>query len=506
MEMLNLVLWFLSTCVLAIALTKSFSRGTKAAGSDLPPGPSPFAVIGNLLELGDKPHNSLAKLSHIYGPIMSLKFGQVTTIVISSGAMAKEILQNYDTSFYNRPIPDALQAHQHSDFAMVWLPVSTPWRNLRKICNSHIFSIQKLDASQDLRRKEIQQLLAYVKESCCAGKAIDISQVAFNASLNFLSKTMFSVDLADPSSDAGREFKQIVRGVMVEAGKPNLGDYFPMLRKLDLQGRRRRMTTYFGKMLEIFDLMIDQRLNLRQEHGLTDAESRDMLDTLLNTSEENSNQIDKNSIKHLFVELFAAGTETTSSTLEWAMTEVIRKPEALLKAKLEIEETIGKGKPVEESDVIRLPYLQAVVKETFRLHPPAPLLLPRKASEDVTISGFTVPKGAQIFVNAWAIGRDASTWDNPNSFMPERFLESDIDVKGRHFELIPFGGGRRICPGLPLAIRMLYPMLGSLINSFDWKLEDGVTPENMDMEEKFGITLRKAKPLRLVPTFAVSNI
>ena len=154
---------------------------------------------------------------------------------------------------------------------------------------------------------------------------------------------------------------------------------------------------------------------------------------------------------------------------------------------------------MEESDIARLPYLQAVVKETLRLHPAVPLLIPRKASVDVQISGFIVPKGAQVLVNAWAIGRDASTWENPYSFKPERFLGLDVDVKGRNFELIPFGAGRRICPGLPLAIRMLHLMLGSLIKSFDWKLESKVTTENMDMEEKFGITLQKAQPLRVVP-------
>ncbi|GAY66812.1 hypothetical protein CUMW_251760 [Citrus unshiu] len=175
--------------------------------------------------------------------------------------------------------------------------------------------------------------------------------------------------------------------------------------------------------------------------------------------------------------------------------EILHNPEALLKAKLELEQTVGKGNLIEESDITRLPYLQAVIKETFRLHPAAPLLIPRKASKDVNIVGFTVPKGAQVFVNIWAIGRDESTWDNPHSFMPERFLGSKVDFKGQNFELIPFGAGRRICPGLPLAIRMLHLMLGSLINSFDWKLEG----ENMDMEEKFGLTIQKAQPLHVVP-------
>ncbi|TJX12503.1 cytochrome P450, partial [Tissierella creatinini] len=139
--------------------------------------------------------------------------------------------------------------------------------------------------------------------------------------------------------------------------------------------------------------------------------------------------------------LFTAGTDTTSSTLEWAMTELLRNPDILSKVRLELEQTIGKGNPIEESDITRLPYLQAVVKETLRLHPAVPLLLPRKALADVEIAGFIVPKGAQVFVNAWAIGRDELTWENPLSFMPERFLGSNLDFKGRNFELIPFGSG-----------------------------------------------------------------
>lgn len=181
------------------------------------------------------------------------------------------------------------------------------------------------------------------------------------------------------------------------------------------------------------------------------------------------------------------------------MAELLHNPEVLSKAQLELEQVIGKGNPVEESDIARLPYLQAIVKETFRLHPAVPLLLPRKAGADVEIKGFTVPKGAQVLVNTWAIGRDPSLWNEPNSFKPERFLGSEIDVKGRNFELIPFGAGRRVCPGLPLAMRMLYLMLGTLIHSFDWKLEDGVTPENMNMDDKFGITLEMAQSLRAVP-------
>ena len=181
------------------------------------------------------------------------------------------------------------------------------------------------------------------------------------------------------------------------------------------------------------------------------------------------------------------------------MAELLRNPQVLLKAKKELEQTIGKGNPVEESNINHLPYLQAIIKETFRMHPPIPLLLPRRAGADAEICGFTVPEGAQVLVNAWAIGRDPSIWEIPSAFMPERFLGSEIDVKGRDFGLIPFGAGRRICPGLPLANRMLHLMLGSLIHSFDWKLEGGISPKDVNMEEKVGISLQMAEPLRAIP-------
>ena len=198
-------------------------------------------------------------------------------------------------------------------------------------------------------------------------------------------------------------------------------------------------------------------------------------------------------------DLFTAGTETTASTLEWAMAELLHNPKALLESQRELKQIIGEWNLVEESDVARLPYLQAIVKETLRLHPSVPLLLPRTAEVDVELHNFIVPKGAQVLVNAWAISRDPSIWEEPDSFLPKRFLGSEVDIKGRDFGLIPFGAGRRICPGLPLAIRMLHLMLGGLIHSFDWKLEDGVTLERLDMEDKYGLVLHKAQPLRAIP-------
>ncbi|KAK9276223.1 hypothetical protein L1049_005754 [Liquidambar formosana] len=477
----------------------SFSRGSKASRGKLPPGPVPLPIVGNLFELGDNPHKSLAQLAKTHGPIMRLKLGRLTTIVISSAAMAREVLQKHDLSFSSRSIPDAIRAHKQNQVSIVWLPVSPPWRNLRKICNSYIFTTQKLDANQGLRRRKVQDLLNDVQQSCRAGVPIDIGRGAFKTMLDLLSNTIFSMDLADRSTVRTGEFKELVSNIMTEAGKPNVVDYFPMLRKIDPQGIRRRMTAHFGKIIELFNDMINQRLQLRKELGF--VTSNDVLDTLLSIIEDNSGEIDRTSIERLFLDLYVAGTDTTSSTLEWAMAEILHNPEILKKVKAELHQTIGKGNPVQESDITRLPYLQAIVKETFRLHPPVPFLIPRRVEAEEELCGFTISKGAQVLVNVWAIGRDPSTWDNANSFVPERFLGSDIDFKGRDFELIPFGAGRRICPGLPLAIRMLHLVLGSLLHSFDWKLEDGVTPEDMNMEEKFGITLEKAKPLRAVPIY-----
>ncbi|CAI8592046.1 unnamed protein product [Vicia faba] len=204
-------------------------------------------------------------------------------------------------------------------------------------------------------------------------------------------------------------------------------------------------------------------------------------------------------VKFIMLNIFVAGTDTSTYTLEWAMAELMHNPEIMSKVQNELEQVVGKGIPVEETDIAKLPYMQAVIKETFRVHPPVPLLLPRKAETDVEIGDYIIPKDAQVLVNAWVIGRDPSKWENPNAFVPERFFNSEIDFKGHHFELIPFGSGRRICPGLPLAIRMLPLMLGSLVNCFDWRLEDGLNVDDLNKEDEYGITLEKSQPVRIVP-------
>ncbi|MED6135229.1 hypothetical protein PIB30_044353 [Stylosanthes scabra] len=365
-------------------------------------------------------------------------------------------------------------------------PIDTrPERPVRKICTEQLFSAKVLDASQGLRQKKLLDLLNDMRKYTRTGKAINVGHAAFRACINFLSYTFVSEDFVESVENG--EYKDIVSTLLKLSGTANVVDVFPVLKLFDPQGLQRNTTNYITMFFHRLDKLIDKRLKLREEENY--VTNNDMLDTLLDISHQDSQKMDREKIKHFLLGLLVAGTDTTAFGLERAMTELLHNPKVMSKAKQELEQIIGKGNPIEESDVVKLPYLQAIIKETLRLHPPAPLLLPRKAKIDVEISGYTIPKGARVLINAWAMGRNPNIWEDAHLFLPERFLGSNIDVKGRDFELTPFGSGRRICPGSPLAIRMMHVMLGSLVNSFDWKLENNIKHDDMDLDQ----------PLRAIP-------
>ncbi|KAL4395249.1 hypothetical protein AHAS_Ahas02G0233100 [Arachis hypogaea] len=408
----------------------------------MPPGPYPYPIIGNILELGQKPHQSLFNLSKIYGPLMTLKLGSLNAIVISSPEIAKEALTKHDLAFSNREVPDITRALDHHKVSLVWSPICDHWRTLRKLCATNIFSPQKLESTSTLRHKKVQELVDFLRTCSSRSEAIDIGEVVFTTIMNSLSNTLFSMDFAQYGSrdDGFQNFKGTVESIMVDSGKANVADLFPLLRFLDPQGIRKR--------------------------GDED--------------------------------LFVAGIETTTSTIEWAMTELVHNPKKMARVKEELLQVLGKdGKP-HESNISEFHYLNAIVKETFRLHPPVPFLH-HKSKSMVEICGFKIPKDTQVLINLWAIGRNSSTWSDPNSFVPERFLESKMDVKGFDFGLIPFGAGRRMCPALPLAHRTVHFILASLLHYFDWKIVNGMKPQELDMSERYGLTIRKAQPLNLIP-------
>ncbi|KAM7491069.1 hypothetical protein LguiA_033990 [Lonicera macranthoides] len=462
----------------------------------LPPGPIGLPIFKNLFDIGAKPHESLAKLAKKHGPLMTITLGSFTTIVASSPKMAREILQKRDEVFSGRKVPDSMAELELTDNAIAWISTGELWRTMRLVLSTSLMNQQKLDSLRDLRHNVVDEMVQHVKLVANRGQLVDIGKLAFTTNINHLSNTCFSVNVADYESQNFEGFLNAVKTIMKIDAKFNIGDYIPFLRGLDLQGIRRKSKASYGCLEELCDKHITKRLKDR-EFKL--QRCGDLLDSFLDYSQENESQFNLKDIHVLLMELFLAGTETSSVITEWAITELIRHPSIMEKVRLEITEKLGEGR-MEEAVILGLPYLQAVVKETLRLHLPVPLLLPHKTETDVSMYGYEIPKNTQVLVNAWAISRDPEYWENPTCFRPERFLDSELDFKGQHFSFLPFSSGRRTCPALPLAHRIVSLMIASLVYHFHWKLPFDITPEKLDMNKKFGLTLQKEKPLVLVPS------
>ncbi|KAJ4787203.1 Cytochrome P450 76C4 [Rhynchospora pubera] len=491
------LLFLLSVSLLSVFLLYQKRKTKQADLYKLPPGPKPFPIVGNLLQLCpiSHPHITFTSLSKIYGPIFSLQLGQVTTIIISSRECAKQLFQNHDLALAGRHEPDAARVQAYHEWSIAWLPPGPRWRSLRRICTTELFTAQRLDSYVSVRKQKMQDLLNFISKSAKEGSLVEIGPAAFTTTLNLLSCTIFSTDFASFDSDSSHDFKKVVEETMVAGGSPNVSDIFPVLTSLDLQGVRRKLQPHNKFLRLVFNEQIDCRIKNRKEVSIA---CNDLLDVLLDSQFGANEQEHRQALISVFGDLFLAGTDTSSNTVEWAMAELLQNPVTMAALNYELASIIGPERDMEESDIGRLPYLQAVVKETLRMHPPVPFLLPRRAQETVIFGDYLIPEGAKLLVNVWAIGRDETTWPDPLKFRPERFLESDIDFKGRDFELIPFGAGRRICPGMPLAYRMVHLMLGSLLHRFEWKLPEEEAKNGLDMSEKFGVTLAMARHLKVI--------
>ncbi|GLJ32240.1 hypothetical protein SUGI_0648910 [Cryptomeria japonica] len=419
----------------------------------LPPGPPAWPVVGNLFQLGKRPHQSLYDLSLKYGPLMTLRLGMKTTVVVSTPAMAKEVLKTHDHILAGRTVIQTAKSLSHHKSSLIWGEYGAHWRHLRRISTVQLFSPKRMEALEHLRRDEVFHTIRLLYED--KGKVIDIGRTVFCTSLNLLGNMIFSTSVFDPHNPASAEFKNSFSEMAKLGGTPNLADFFPFLRFLDPQGVSRETAKLLKGVYDFVDLFIQKRLASASESLERNDSKKDFLDILLDFRTEDFTLVD---IRALIADLFIAGAETSTTTIEWAMAEFIHNPQKLNRVLQELDEVVGCHRRVEESDLDRLPYLHAAVKEIFRLHPTVPLLLPHKAERSCVIGGFVIPKNSQVMVNVWAIGMDPAIWKSPSEFVPERFLEgenSKMDYRGQNFELIPFGSGRRICPGLPLASRMI---------------------------------------------------
>ncbi|KAI3473942.1 hypothetical protein Pfo_028516 [Paulownia fortunei] len=485
-----------SSIILLPALIFIIFQSKTSKRNRLPPGPPGWPVFGHMFSLGSAPHRTIAGLEAKYGPVVWLKLGSVNTMAVLTAKAASEFFKNHDLSFADRCIVETMTAHGYHNGSLALAPYGSPWRVLRRICTVELF------VSKRIKRQGASG--EGVLKICCPGlrkkgmpmpgECHSCGRYVFLAAFNMLGNLMMSRDLVDPESEKGMEFYGAMKGVMEWSGRPNVSDLFPWIRWIDLQGLKRRANRDMGIAFGIASGFVKERIADRKKGG---GKERDFLDVLLEfegtmRNLENYQKLKSSSSYCIPVtvkttknlqEIFLAGTETTSSSIEWAMTELLRNPATMAKAKNEISGIVGTTDKFQESHIDNLPYLQAVIKETLRLHPPLPFLIPRRAVRDTSFMGYFVPKNTQVFVNVWAIGRDQECWDDA----------------GQHFELIPFGAGRRMCAGLTLGHRMLHFVLGSLLHEFVWELESSVTPDAIDMNERMGITVGKLQPLKAVP-------
>jgi cytochrome P450 len=344
----------------------------------------------------------------------------------------------------------------------------------------------------------VRDLVAHLRAR--AGREVDVGRALYGGMINLVSSTFFSVDVVDmdAAGEAAHGIRHHVESIADLMTKPNISDILPFLRRLDLQGRRRAAAWHLGEIYRILDGIIERRLAENAEDG---RHGDDFLQVLLDLM--STGKIDRDTVKAIVFEVFLTGGDTITVTVEWAMAELLRNPGAMARLRAEIAGALGGMETIEEPDVAGLPYLQAVFKESMRLHPVAPLLVPHKAVEDgVEVCGYAVPKGCTVFINVWAIMRDPAVWDEPDKFMPERFLDrpaAEVDYRGKNFEFFPFGYGVRQCPGMPMAERVVPHLLASLLHAFEWRLPEGMAPEQLDVSERFTTGNVLAVPLKAVP-------
>ncbi|KAH6818093.1 cytochrome P450 [Perilla frutescens var. frutescens] len=482
------VLW-----VLTWLLKKSTNKNPP-----LPPGPRGLPLVGNLLSLDPELHTYFAGLAKTYGPIYTLKLGGKTGIVISSPEITKEVLKDQDITFANRDVPVAGREAAYGGADIVWTPYGPEWRMLRKVCVREMLSNTTLDSVYGLRRREVRQTIGYLYRK--AGSPVDVGDQTFVTVMNVITSMLWGGTVeGDERAGLGAEFKQVVGEMTGLLGAPNFSDFFPALERFDLQGIQKKMKGLAKRFDRIFETMIEERLK-----KMSGEKTKDFLQILLQMKDDGDAKtpFTMTHVKAMLMDMVVGGTDTTSNTMEYALAEMMNKPQIMTRLQQELEAVVGKDNIVEESHISKLPYLHCVMKEVLRLHPALPLLVPHCPSATSTVSGYTIPKGARVFVNAWAIHRDPSIWENPLEFRPERFLDGKWDYSGNDFKYFPFGSGRRICAGTAMAERMFLYSLASLVHSFEWSLPAG---ENLDLEEKFGIVLKKRIPLVAIPTPRLSD-
>ncbi|XP_051123013.1 probable (S)-N-methylcoclaurine 3'-hydroxylase isozyme 2 [Andrographis paniculata] len=461
----------------------------------LPPGPNPWQVLKTLHQFKDKPHVALYSLAKTYGPLISLRLGGQLIVVASSSAIAKEVLKIHDRPLSGRYLPSACyQVPGALSSLTMSRECNDAWKFLRAASHQSIFSSKAVDsaAMAGVRKERVEAMVAHLAGKL--GEVVKLEEVVSMTVCNILTTVLASTDLMNVNDED--KIRVLVDEIVEMASAPGLSDLVPALKSVDFWSKANGVKMQ-GKMRRVWQDVVGERRR-RPRSGVV----LDFLDVLV------QNDFLDDQISIILTELLIAGTDSTIITVTWLIVELIRNPQILSKVRLEIAESAieedgscNGSITFDESRLSNCEYFQACIKETLRLHIPGPFLVPHRAIEACRVRNYIVPKDSIVLVNAWAIHLDPETWKDASSFRPDRFLlHSDkIDFVGPDLEFLPFGAGRRMCPGYHLGFRNVQLVVASLIHCFDWSLPGGENPKNLDIADKFVTTLKREKPLYLIP-------
>nr|D5JBX1.1 RecName: Full=Germacrene A hydroxylase; AltName: Full=Germacrene A oxidase; Short=BsGAO [Barnadesia spinosa]ADF43083.1 germacrene A oxidase [Barnadesia spinosa] len=464
--------------------------GSKSTKNSLPEAWR-LPIIGHMHHLvGTLPHRGVTDMARKYGSLMHLQLGEVSTIVVSSPRWAKEVLTTYDITFANRPetLTGEIVAYHNTD--IVLSPYGEYWRQLRKLCTLELLSAKKVKSFQSLREEECWNLVKEVRSSG-SGSPVDLSESIFKLIATILSRAAFGKGIKDQ-----REFTEIVKEILRLTGGFDVADIFPSKKILHhLSGKRAKLTNIHNKLDSLINNIVSEHPGSR-----TSSSQESLLDVLLRLKDSAELPLTSDNVKAVILDMFGAGTDTSSATIEWAISELIRCPRAMEKVQTELRQALNGKERIQEEDIQELSYLKLVIKETLRLHPPLPLVMPRECREPCVLAGYEIPTKTKLIVNVFAINRDPEYWKDAETFMPERFENSPINIMGSEYEYLPFGAGRRMCPGAALGLANVELPLAHILYYFNWKLPNGARLDELDMSECFGATVQRKSELLLVPT------
>ncbi|KAJ3669211.1 hypothetical protein LUZ60_011161 [Juncus effusus] len=463
----------------------------------LPPGPRPWPVVGNLYDIKPVRFRCFAEWAEKYGPIMSVWFGNSLTVVVSTTELAKEVLKEKDQQLADRPRNRSTHRFSRGGMDLIWADYGPHYVKVRKVCNLELFSPKRLELLRPIREDEVTAMVESIFRSCTQSeeKSLIVREHLSGVAFNNITRLAFGKRFMDSNGvidEQGKEFKAIVANGIKIGASLSIAEYINWLRwlcPLDEELYR----SHNERRDELTVKILEEHTKMRQKTGQAKQHFVDALLTL-----KGQYDLSDDTIFGLLWDMITAGMDTTVISVEWAMSELVRNPRVQAKAQEELDRVVGRNRVMNETDFQNLPYLNAIVKESLRLHPPTPLMLPHKATQNVKLGGFDVPKGSNIMVNVWALARDPKVWKNPLEYRPERFIEEEIDIKGADFRVLPFGAGRRVCPGAQLGINLVMSMLGHLLHHFEWTLPEGVKEEEVDMSESPGMVTFMYTPLKAV--------